>query len=323
MLTSMQVAGASRLNSEENYVNRRTTRIAVSASLAAGLAGGLLLGPISPTFAAVGESQQCTVDSAELRWGVKERFRNYISGSIANGEWTTENGASYESPTFIWANGTGEMSAGLDQGSVKFSGDVHFTGHGGAMKLDLQDPELVFTSPNTAQLILGMGSSDTEGSEVSLERVVAGAVDLTRGDSSSGTSYSIANAPVRLTAEGASAFNGEYGDYVSGDEMDTLALSVAVSGCQLAATAGEEVPATEEPSESATPEPVPAPGAPEVPWVPIVIGGVALLAIAVTSGMLIAGRKKKSAQGDDATGDGAAADPEAQDPEAQDPGTPN
>lgn len=272
--------------------------MAASAGLAACLAGGLLLGPVSPTFATATEAQTCSVDSAELRWGVKERFRNYISGSIANGEWTTENGATYESPAFIWANGTGEMGADLEQGAVSFTGDVHFTGHGGAMKLDLQDPTIEFTGPGAAQLVLGMGSVDTEGADVSAERVVAAVVDLTRADASTASSYSITNAPVRLTADGAEAFNGEYGDYVAGEEMDALALSITVSGCELGVTVATPTPAPTEESEPMISDPAPVPETAPVPWIPIAIGGVALLAIAVTSGMLIAGRKKKPAQGE-------------------------
>lgn len=279
---------------KENSVTARTARRSITLGLAVGLAGGMLLGPVSPVHATTTEAQMCSVDSAELRWGVKERFRNYISGSIANGEWTTANGASYESPTFVWANGTGEISSDLEDGAVDFTGDVHFTGHGGLMKLDLQNPSIVFTGPDSAQLVAAMGSVDTEGSEVALERVVAAVADFSGAEIGDGTSYTIENAPVRLTSEGAAAFNGEYGDYVAGDTMDGLALSLTVSGCTIGADTGT-APAPVEEEEVVSQEPAPAPVAASIPWLPIAIGGIALIAIGVTSGMLLAGRKKNQA----------------------------
>ncbi len=282
---------------KETFVNRRIVRRGATAAVAAGLAAGMLLGPASPslasTEAASGDGALCTVTSAELRWGVLERFRNYISGSIANGEWTTENGASYETPAFSWANGAGEFGADLESGSVTFTGDVHFTGHGGLMKLDLQNPEVVFTGPNSAQLVVGVASTDVEDGELSFERVPMGKIDLT--GATTGDGFSVERAPVLLTSEGAKALNGDYGDYVAGSNLDPLALTVAVSGCQLGAV-GSATDAPD-PAPEVTPSPDPAPAAeaagPEVPWLPIVIGGVALIAIGVTGGMLLAGRGKK------------------------------
>ncbi|GAA1317061.1 HtaA domain-containing protein [Leucobacter albus] len=287
-------------------MKRDTARRTVAAGVAAGLAGGLLLlGPAGPGFASTSEAATCTVSGGELKWGVKERFRNYISGSIANGEWTTENGATYETPAFGWANGAGQVQPDLEAGAVSFTGDVHFTGHAGAMKLDLQDPAIEFTGPGAAQLVLGMGAVDTEGADVELEPVVAALVDLSKA-TATGTSYSVADAPVRLTADGAAAFNGEYGDYVAGDDMDALSLSFTVSGCELGLAPVTETPTPSEEPEDVAEDPAPEPQAAPIPWLAIAIGGIALVAVGVTTGMLIAGRKKPSS--DDAaaqTSDGA------------------
>lgn len=298
------------MRDKETFVSRRIVRRGATAAVAAGLAAGLLFGPASPsaasTEAADGDAAVCTVTSAELRWGVLERFRNYISGSIANGEWTMENGASYETPAFSWKNGTGEFGADLESGSVTFTGDVQFTGHGGLMKLDLQNPEVVFTGPQSAQLVVGVASTDVEGGELSFERIPMGKVDL--AGATTGDGFAVENAPVLLTAEGAKALNGDYGDYVAGSNLDPLAVTIAVSGCQLGASG----PATDapDPAPEVTPAPEPAPvpeaAGPEIPWLPIVIGGVALIAIGVTGGMLLAGRGKKP------NGDEGGADDEGQ-----------
>ena len=282
--------------------HQRTVRKTITGGLVAGLAGAMLLGPVSPTFAATEPAStdaaaSCVVDTAELKWGVKERFRNYISGSIANGEWTMENGVTYETPAFTWTPGTGTVQPDLEAGSVDFTGDVHFTGNGGLMRLDLHDPSIEFTGPGAAQLVVGLGSADTAEAEVTIERVAAAVIDVSAG-SGEGSSYSVTDAPVRLTAAGAEAFNGEYGDYVAGGDMDGLSLSLTVSGCELGVTAAPapEPPVTETPEAGETlPAPQPEAG-PEIPWIPIAIGGVALIAIGVTTGMLLAGRKRPAAE---------------------------
>ena len=238
---------------------------------------------LAPTaaVAALAPDATCTVQSSELKWGVKTSFRNYISGSIANGEWTTENGASYETPNFIWANGAGTFGADLAEGSVTFTGDVHFTGHGGVMKLDLKDPELVFTGSDSAQLVIGVGSTSTGGSELSYERVAMAKVDLSGRDTPDATSLSLEDAPVVLTAEGAKALNGGYGDYIAGQEMDALQLSLGVSGCALAEATGN---GADEPAVADDTS---------IPWVPVAIGTGSLLVVLVTGAMLLSGRKKQ------------------------------
>lgn len=301
-------------------MTQRSVRRTIPGVLTAGLmvAGGLLLGPSGAAFAvsatettaepdAGGAATTCTVDSAELRWGLKTSFRNYISGSIANGEWTTENGASYETPTFIWANGTGEFVSDLSAGSVEFTGDVHFTGHDGMMRLDLSDPEIAFTGNDSAQLIFGVGSAATAEAELSYERIAIAKVDLAGYTSGDGSSIEIADASVRLTSEGAVALNSEFGDYVAGEEMDGLSLTLAASGCELSSSTGEQEPPAEETSED---EMLIAPAPEEesqIPWLPIVIGGVALIVVGVTVGMLFAGRRKDPQASGPAGSDGGGA----------------
>lgn len=233
----------------------------------------------------------CTVQSAEMTWGVKESFRSYISGSIANGEWTVSDDMRYETPDFIWNQVEGAFSETLDEGRIAFTGAVHFTGHGGAMELDLADPVIEFAGDDTAYLLLSMGATDTAntGGEAATSEVRAAKIDLTGVVAAEGGDLEIVSAPTRLTAEGADAFNGEYGSYVSGEELDPVSLTVAAD-CVLAESTAEEPTAPAEPVETAEPEQTAEQG---VPWLPIIIGGVAILVIGVTGGMLIAGRGKK------------------------------
>ena len=71
-----------------------------------------------------------TIKSANLGWGVRDSFRNYVRGGIANGSWEL-NGTSYSSDAFNWSNGTGTFKGG--KGSISFSGSVRFTGHHGIL----------------------------------------------------------------------------------------------------------------------------------------------------------------------------------------------
>lgn len=291
---------------QETHVRDRAQRrgrlAPVGARLGAGAVAGVVLGGLllAPTGAAVADETpaagaECAVTSAELRWGVKDSFRNYISGSIANGEWTTENGARYDTPTFIWDSGAGAFAPTLDSGAVAFTGDVHFTGHDDVMRLDISNPEIEFTGPDSARLVLAIGSTDIEGAEPTYERVDVAHIDLSGYETPDAAILMIEEAPVRLTAEGATAMNGEYGSYVSGELVAPVSLTIATSGCAIAASTTERPEVEEGDALQPLPaDPEPAVDEPSVPWLPIGIGAVALVAIGVTGGMLIAGRRKAS-----------------------------
>lgn len=273
------------------------------------LMAGLLFAPAAPAFAETAveadtTNTQCTVTTAELKWGVKDSFRNYISGSIANGEWTTENGASYETPNFIWKDGKGSFDSGLASGAIAFTGDVHFTGHNGAMRLDISNPEIEFTGPDSARLVLAIGSTDTDGAELTYERVDVALIDLAGYGTPDEALLVIDEAPVRLTAEGANALNGEYGSYVSGEQVAPVSLTVSTSGCAVAASTSERAEAQPDDELQVMPvDPQPAGEESTIPWLPIGIGVVALVAIGVTGGMLIAGQRKGRKAGGEADGD--------------------
>lgn len=247
--------------------------------------------PTSVPFAAEAAGE-CVVESAQLNWGIKESFRSYISGSIANGDWTTSDDMRYETPSFIWTESEGAIAPDLGAGSILFTGAVQFTGHDGALQFDLADPGLEFEDESTAYLLVRIGATDAaaEGGTVESELVRAAKIDLAGVTEASGDRLDIDGAVPVLTSEGAAAFNGEYGSYVSGDELDPIVLTATVGGCSLSpsepmaeGTPAEEQPAAEEAAPTSAPEQ-------SIPWLPIGIGAVALLVIGVTGGMLIAGR---------------------------------
>ena len=166
----------------------------------------------------------CTVSDASLVWGFKETFRAYIDGSIANGEWTTDGGASYETPMFTWAGGTG--GADLEEGvlDVQYSGAVRFTGHGGALDTTIADPRVVVDG-DRAVLLLDVTGTTQAGEAVQASAVEFAELDLSDVASTrEGDTVTWAEVPSTLTAAGAEAF----GTYPEGESLDPLTIVATV-----------------------------------------------------------------------------------------------
>ena len=148
-----------------------------------------------------------TIKSANLGWGVRDSFRNYVRGGIANGSWEL-NGTSYSSDAFNWSNGTGTFKGG--KGSISFSGSVRFTGHHGILDTTIANPRLEING-NSGTLYATMTSNDPSGKATNYGEVALLKVDLS-GLQSSADAVSVNGAATTLTAEGAKAFAGFYGD---------------------------------------------------------------------------------------------------------------
>ncbi|CAG7620927.1 HtaA domain-containing protein [Leucobacter soli] len=291
-----------------------------AALTSAVLAGSLLAAPAAalatpmgaapaaaPIVAAEDTAGSCTITDGTLTWGVKESFRSYISGSIANGSWETSEGADYETPSFRWSDATGEIDPVTGTGRVSFTGSVHFTGHDGVLDLTLANPTIEFEGDGTAALMLDARSTDMEG-EVTVDTEQEWVGDVTVADpvNPQGDALELNSMPTVLTNSGAKAFAGFY---EAGESLDPLTLSLRFDGCESAAPVSE-APTTEDPDGSETDAPaeiLPISAEASVPWLPIGIGAVALLVIGVTVGMLVGGRKR-SAAGADGAEAGADAD---------------
>lgn len=256
----------------------------VTASAAAALTATALLVPAAaqatPLQTSTATSSTCTVTGGDLKWGVKESFRSYISGSIANGGWEVSDGASYETPLFGWTNATGEIDAETGEGTVSFVGTMHFTGHDGVLNLVMKNPTIELNGDGTGRLLLDAKSNNAQGELVVDEaQVYIGKIEgIGQTDPASGT-LSFEQASAVLTGEGAAAFGGFY---ASGDDLDPVALSVQLGPCS-GTPAEVTTPEVTTPTEEATNE---------LPIVPIIIGGVAVVVIAVAAVLLITGRKK-------------------------------
>jgi hypothetical protein len=177
------------------------------------LAALLVFAPAAPAAAAA----DCDVDDATLTWGFKESFRSYISGTIANGEWTVADGATYETPNFGFDGGTGSYDG---NGSLAFDGSIRFTGHGGILDTTVANPELRFDG-GSAALYLDVRGTTQQGDAVDEPGVEFASIDLAGHLESTAGDVSIVDAPATLTDDGAAAF----GTYESGEALDPITVS--------------------------------------------------------------------------------------------------
>lgn len=169
----------------------------------------------------------CTVDDARLTWGFKESFRSYLSGSIANGEWTTAGDAGYETPEFFFDGGAGDRDEDAGTTVVQFAGSIRFTGHDGALDVTIAEPRIE-ASADSAVLILDVTGTTQDGRDIVRAAVPFADLDLTQVQpvTTDGV-IRLAEIPATLTAEGADAF----GTYAPGEALDPVTLTLPDGGC--------------------------------------------------------------------------------------------
>ena len=224
-----------------------------------------------------------TVKSANLGWGVRDSFRNYVRGGIANGSWEL-NGTSYSSDAFNWSNGTGTFKNG--KGSISFSGSVHFTGHHGILDTTIANPRLEING-NSGTLYATMTSNDPSGKATNYGEVALLKVDLS-GLQSSADAVSVNGAATTLTAEGAKAFAGFY---EAGKDMAPLSFSAAINGAKTTTKTVTETVYEGEGCDPVTGKPLASTGASGVEGT-LVAG---FIAVAAGAGTVVYTRRRKKA----------------------------
>lgn len=224
-----------------------------------------------------------TIKSANLGWGVRDSFRNYVRGGIANGSWEL-NGTSYSSDAFNWSNGTGTFKGG--KGSISFSGSVRFTGHHGILDTTIANPRLEING-NTGTLYATMNSNDSSGKATNYGEVALLKVDLS-GLQSSADAVSVNGAATTLTAEGAKAFAGFY---EAGKDMAPLSFSAAINGAKTTTKTVSETVYEGEGCDPVTGKPLASTGASGVEGT-LVAG---FIAVAAGAGTVVYTRRRKKA----------------------------
>ena len=224
-----------------------------------------------------------TIKSANLDWGVRDSFRNYVRGGIANGSWEL-NGTSYSSDAFNWSNGTGTFKDG--KGSISFSGSVRFTGHHGILDTTIANPRLEING-NSGTLYATMNSNDPSGKATNYGEVALLKVDLS-GLQSSSDAVSVNGAATTLTTEGAKAFAGFYD---AGKDMAPLSFSAAINGAKTTTKTVSETVYEGEGCDPVTGKPLASTGASGVEGT-LVAG---FIAVAAGAGTVVYTRRRKKA----------------------------
>jgi hypothetical protein len=228
---------------------------------------------------AAAETVGCTVQSTELDWGFKESFRAYIDGSIANGEWTTADGATYETPLFSWT-GTGGYDSETGDADLSFTGSVRFTGHGGALDTTIANPRVVIDG-DRAVLLLDVSGTTQDGQPVSSVGVEFVELDLAAAEAGGGGDLvSFAGIPTVLTEAGAAAF----GTYEAGSAFDPIDLRITLDPACITPAIDTDVATTGAEIETAS-------ATSPLPWVLLAV----LLALAVVVAVIVLTRRRRRA----------------------------
>ena len=175
-------------------------------------------------------TDSCSVSHATLDWGFKESFRAYIDGSIANGEWTTGDGASYVTPEFGWTQEFGDVDAAGDA-RLRFRGSVEFTGHDGLLDTTISNPIVSLDRDGSVRVALDVSGVTMEGEQIHDSEVpfLVGTVAADGVKTAGGTQTILITAP-ELTEQGSTAFP----NYEAGTPFDDLTVTVSDPECTFA-----------------------------------------------------------------------------------------
>lgn len=185
--------------------------------------------PTDPTDGQDDAPVSGSIEDGTLDWGVRESFRTYVTGPIARGSVELADGATENGDgTYRFPDAQGEFDA--DSLEAAFDGSVRFVGHekaDGEYELDLKLSALAVEVNGTeGALIADVVSHTLEGDTVEFTGVAIADLEVP-ADALNPVDDVIllADLPAVLTADGAEAFGGFYGE---GEALDALTVAVAV-----------------------------------------------------------------------------------------------
>ncbi|MDH6216576.1 HtaA domain-containing protein [Streptomyces pseudovenezuelae] len=181
----------------------------------------------SPTATESEPATEGDILDGKLGWGVKESFRTYVVGGVANGKITASDGATRATGNgaFTFPDATGSYDNDADTLSAAFEGAVNFKGHetNGTYALDLTLSGLeVALDGGKGELTADVTSLGKKTDDVVLADLKTNDATLTPEDDV----ITVSDITAALTEAGAKAFSGYY---TSGTELDPVTLSVALS----------------------------------------------------------------------------------------------
>jgi hypothetical protein len=166
-----------------------------------------------------------SVSGASLNWAIKDSFRTYIRGGIANGSWDLSS-VGDAGGKFVWSGGTGAYNTDANRGTISYPGTVHFTGHDGQLDITITDVKVRIASASSATLTASFNSTALDGTVTNVKNVAFANVAINSA-STTGSKLTISNASTTLTTAGAVAFGGFYD---AGAELAPLSLTAPLGG---------------------------------------------------------------------------------------------
>ena len=173
-----------------------------------------------------------------LKWGVKESFRNYITGNIAKGSMTFNGAPAGKDTVFTFTNGKGNIDTAKRSGSVTFDGVVGFQGHdygsGAVLSVTMENITLTMDG-TTGTLAADVKSRSLEsatagskpGADVAYDNVVLAQLDLSKAAlNDAETVYAASGVQATLAPSGVAPFADFY---AAGDALDPVTFALGCS----------------------------------------------------------------------------------------------
>ncbi|MFJ4673548.1 HtaA domain-containing protein [Kitasatospora purpeofusca] len=267
-------------------------------------------GPAAPTSPAATPQAAPATEFANgaLDWGVRRTFRDYVTGTIAQGRWETSGGAADGGAFYRWTPAKGSYDAATGALTAAFTGSVRFTGlkSGDSYGLDLTLANTAVTVADGKGVLRADVSGRTpDGAAQQLTGVELGTFDPA-GLTTEGGLLKAVELPLALTEPGGKAFGGLY---PAGTAMDPLSFAVALDPAAALPPLPDlgSAPAVA-PIPSATTAPPTAPAAAPVaadagdsggvPTAALVGGGLLAAALALTAGLFVLRRRRRATPAD-------------------------
>lgn len=234
-------------------------------------------------------------EDAAVDWGVRRTFREYVTGSIGQGEWKLADGAQDGGALFRFPQGKGTYDAKKQTLAADFSGSIRFTG---AHDLDLKFAGV------TVAVTEGEGTLSADVTSEGDTREDVPLITFPAKDFAPKEGLAVlTEVPATLTADGAKAFGSMY---KAGTAMDPVSLAVTVddkAALPALPDLGSEPTAAAEPTKKSAEEPSTAPVAassdsgPGTGTYTVVGGGVLLLVAAAVAFFALRRRTAQPAPG--------------------------
>lgn len=186
-------------------------------------------------------TEQCTsgaILNGTLTWGVKESFRHYINGPIAQGQVFFNNSKVDKDALFTFTEGSGTIDPIKRTGNVAFDGEVSFQGHdygtGPVLSVTIANVVLVMDG-NVGTLKADVVSRSLDsatagaapGADISYDSVILASLDLSKSAlNAAETIYAGQDLRATLAPSGVAPFADFY---AAGDTLDPVSFALDCS----------------------------------------------------------------------------------------------